>query len=186
MEEHSILWRDLANDGKDLLNVVQTSRGWLLNGTILTTLNRDPCKINYRIECDIAWLTREVAVDIYSPSVSRRVFLTADGERRWHLNGEEMPELFGCTDIDLEFTPASNTLPIRRLNLEVGATARIKAAWLKFPKLAIEAADQEYHRVEERLYKYSSRGGEFETPVEVNDFGLVARYPGQWEIVETA
>ena len=36
--------------------------------------------------------------------------------------------LDGCPDVDFGWTPATNTVPIRRLGLEVGETASITAA----------------------------------------------------------
>src|SRR5712664_99467 len=45
------------------------------------------------------------------------------------------PHSANVCDIDLAVTPATNTLPIRRLNLEVGQSQEVTAAWLKFPDL---------------------------------------------------
>lgn len=37
-----------------------------------------------------------------------------------------------CVDIDLNFSPSTNLLPIRRFDLSVGASAIVRAAWLRF------------------------------------------------------
>jgi hypothetical protein len=36
---------------------------------------------------------------------------------RWRMNGEERPEVEGSLDLDLNFSPSTNLLPIRRLDL---------------------------------------------------------------------
>src|SRR5690606_5431759 len=99
----------------------------------------------------------------------------------WSLNGEPCPSVAGCIDIDLGFTPATNLLPIRRLALAVGQQAEVRAAWLPFPALALEPLPQLYRRQAEHTYHYESNGGSFVRTLEVDDVGLVVRYPGLWE-----
>jgi hypothetical protein len=43
----------------------------------------------------------------------------------------------GCIEVDIELTPATNALPINRLNLAVGGSAEIQAAWIRLSTLAI-------------------------------------------------
>ncbi len=52
----------------------------------------------------------------------------------WLVNGAPCPNLGSCRDFDTGVTPATNTLPIRRLHLEVGASQELSAAWMRFPK----------------------------------------------------
>lgn len=40
----------------------------------------------------------------------------------WRVNGVPDPGLTACEDVDIGATPATNTLPIRRMGLEVGAS----------------------------------------------------------------
>jgi hypothetical protein len=83
-------------------------------------------------------------------------------------------------DVDLGFTPSTNLLPIRRLSLAVGAEASIRAAWLRFPGLELEPLEQVYRRESEHRYRYESGGGRFAAELEVDEFGLVARYGDYW------
>ena len=80
----------------------------------------------------------------------------------------------GCTDVDLGLSPSTNTLPIRRLNLAIGASHTIQAAWVVFPELSVQKAAQTYTRVDEFTYRYSS--GTFEAELGVDDDGLVTSY----------
>ena len=88
-----------------------------------------------------------------------------------------MAELRGCTDIDLGCSPATNSLPIRRLRLAVGTSHTIKAAWVRFPELDVVAGAQTYTRVDEFTYRYAS--GTFEADLTVDDEGLVTSY-AEW------
>jgi hypothetical protein len=89
-------------------------------------------------------------------------------------------------DIDLNFSPSTNLLPIRRLDLAVGATAAVRAAWLRFPSFKLEVLDQSYTRLESRRYRYESAGGRFVADVTVDDAGVVIDYGDIWSREVTA
>jgi hypothetical protein len=93
----------------------------------------------------------------------------------WRSPGEELPTLGQCSDIDLAVTPATNTLPIRRLNLEVGLSREVTAAWLKFPDLTLEILPQRYTRLGPQRHQYQSGTG-FSAELLVDDLGLVTVY----------
>ena len=96
--------------------------------------------------------------------------------------GIDQPAVKGCTDVDLNFSPSTNLLPIRRLNLNIGNQAPVSAAWLRFPSFTLERLDQIYSRVDDQTYRYeSNRGGKFVVELKTNDIGLVISYPGLWE-----
>jgi hypothetical protein len=84
-------------------------------------------------------------------------------------------------DIDLPFTPSTNMIPIRRLSLNPGERAEVRAAWLRFPELTLEPLVQSYARTGDTSYHYESSGGEFVTDLEVGAAGFVLRYPPLWE-----
>ena len=98
----------------------------------------------------------------------------------WRCGGQELPALRGCLDIDLALTPATNTLPIRRLDLGVGSSESVIAAWVKFPELTVEARSQRYNRTAKNTYRYESNTG-FSAEIVVDDLGLVVTYAGDWE-----
>jgi uncharacterized protein len=111
----------------------------------------------------------------------RTLTLTADGLGRWWQSGDELTALHGCIDVDLGCTPLTNSLPIRRLALEIGHAAEIRAAWIRFPELSLVPAVQRYRRTGSHAYRYESAS--FGVDLEVDDAGLVVRYPGGWERV---
>lgn len=90
----------------------------------------------------------------------------------------------GCTDIDLNFSPSTNLLPIRRLGLAIGEEKAIIAAWLRFPGFHIEPLQQSYRRLSQDSYRYQSGGGRFETELKVNSHGFVTLYPALWQLEE--
>ena len=101
-------------------------------------------------------------------------------EGRWRLNGADCPDVTGCIDVDLNFSPSTNLLTIRRLELEVGEEAKVRAAWLRFPSFALEPLEQLYRRIDATTYHYESAGGEFVARLQVNADGFVVNYPNFW------
>ncbi|HWB43000.1 MAG TPA: putative glycolipid-binding domain-containing protein, partial [Gemmatimonadales bacterium] len=82
----------------------------------------------------------------------------------------------------LAFTPATNTLPIRRLALNPGERAEVRSAWLRFPELTLEPLVQTYTRTGEATYRYEYPAGDFVAELEVGPAGLLLRYPPLWEV----
>jgi hypothetical protein len=92
----------------------------------------------------------------------------------------------GCLDIDLNFSPSTNLLPVRRLNLPVGQEGTVRAAWLRFPSFELEVLEQVYRRVASRTFIYESGGGRFSAQLDVNDVGLPTNYAGVWRAEASA
>jgi hypothetical protein len=109
------------------------------------------------------------------------IAIVADSARRWRLNGAECPEVAGCIDLDLNFSPSTNLLPIRRLGLAVGQETRAQAAWLRFPSFSLEPLEQFYRRINATSYRYETADGTFVADLEVNEAGFITRYPNLWE-----
>jgi uncharacterized protein len=148
----SVVWRNLAAHGSDYCSLRQIGRSWLLQGTAIAVLKDGrPMLADYEIECDQLWHTRRVATTCLTGSTTRSIDLMVEASGVWRSSGEELPTLDQCTDIDLAVTPATHTLPIRRLNLEVGQSREVTAAWLKFPDLTLGTLPQRYTRLSPQL-----------------------------------
>lgn len=148
--------------------------GLSLVGTVLGAEAGRPIRVEYRVLADGAGLTTAVHVRDLRGFAQRTLTLVRDAKGNWRVDGQPARALRGCTDVDLGCSPSTNTLPIRRLRLAIGATDTIRAAWVRFPELVVERADQTYTRLDERTYRYASGG--YEAELIVDDLGLVAAY----------
>ena len=179
MEDHSILWRRIDTSGHETARVYGDEDGWYLDGSAIFLYEGKPCRLEYLIECDAEWKTSIVTVDGFvGDEVIAIEIESEDGV--WYLNGEEVDAVEGCTDIDLNFSPVTNLLPIKRSELAVGDEAPVRAAWLRFPSFNLEPLDQTYTRKTDSVYNYKSSTG-FEKDITVDDFGLVVEYADLWE-----
>jgi len=179
MTTRRVAWRrsdEVATDEHCTLTL--RDGGLSLVGTVLGAEGGLPVRIEYRVLAGGAGLTTAAHVRDLRGFEARTIALERDPKGNWSVDGEVMRALKGCTDVDLGCSPSTNTLPIRRLRLAVGASRTIQAAWIRFPELTIVKAAQTYARLDEFTYRYSS--GTFEAELTVDDDGLVTAY-AEWQ-----
>jgi uncharacterized protein len=176
-----IIWRRVDQPGHEAARLVFHDPFWQLSGTAVFAEQDQACRLEYFIACDAGWRTRHARLSGWIGSIRTRLEVSADANRRWYLNGTECPQVEGCLDLDLAFSPSTNALAIRRLHLEPGQTAEVRAAWLTFPSFTLEPLMQVYRRTGPATYRYEAFGGSFAAELEVNPAGLITRYPDLWE-----
>lgn len=179
----AILWRRVDRPGHESARISPRSAGgWELAGTAVFAHEGKSCGFSYTIACDRAWRTKSANVVGWLGADAVRVNALVGDDGLWRVDGLDVPPIAGCVDVDLNFSPSTNLLPIRRLDLAVGEEKEVRAAWLRFPSFRFEPLDQTYRRLAEDRYVYRSAGGRFERELEVDSNGFVLRYPGFWEV----
>lgn len=153
-------------------------RGWRLRGTVLTHEATQPVELRYEVTVDPTWVTTDVDVRVAVGGGHAREL--EELGRVWS-GTERLPKYRDCVDVDLSFTPATNTLPIRRLDLAIGEEAEIHVAWLVWPELTVQRVLQRYTRIAEDRYRY--RQDQFEAELTVDRHGLVLEYEGLWRAI---
>jgi uncharacterized protein len=189
----TILWRRLDAPGHEFAQLFFEDAVWRLTGTAIFAFDnkqqglrqgpqRRPARLDYLVECGADWQTRSARVSGWVGDETISIEISVDESQRWRLNGVEVPDVEGCVDIDLSFSPSTNLLPIRRLRLNVGDEIAATAAWLRFPNFKLEPLDQSYRRVSNSGYRYESAAGKFVAQLSVNEAGFVTGYPNLWVI----
>jgi hypothetical protein len=105
--------------------------------------------------------------------------LLAAGHTRADQPGCEDPgTLFTALDVDLGYSPLTNTLPIRRLRMleTPGVRYPIEVAWILLPSLEVVVASQTYRASDEGVVRFTS--GTFSADLIVDERGYVRHYPG--------
>jgi uncharacterized protein len=178
MATRRVAWRrsdEVSTD--EHCTLTQRDTGLSLVGTVLGAEGGVPVRIEYRVLTDGDGTTTAAHIRDLRGFEQRTLTLERDAKGNWTVDGAKVRALKGATDVDLGCSPSTNTLPIRRLRLGIGATKTIKAAWVRFPELTVIKADQTYTRVDEFTYRYAS--GDFEAELTVDDEDLVAGY-AEW------
>jgi hypothetical protein len=178
MTTRRVAWRrsdEIEADEHCTLSLRET--GLSLVGTVIGAEGGLPVRVEYRVLADRAGLTTATHVRDLRGFGTRTIVLERDSKDRWTVDGVVVRSLKGCTDVDLGCSPSTNTLPIRRLRLAIGASQTIQAAWIRFPELTVVKAKQTYTRLDEFTYRYAS--GTFAADLSVDDDGLVTAY-AEW------
>ena len=148
-----VLWHCGALRSSEFAVVDESADGWRVRGTAALERGGRPCLVTYEVVADADWTTTAASAVVESGTSTMRIELTAHAGR-WQRAGLAMPELQGCTDVDLGWTPSTNTLPIRRLASTAGEQGT-RVALLRFPELELVAAEQTYERLAADRWRFA-------------------------------
>jgi uncharacterized protein len=179
----SAAWEHLdARTGFEVLFIEERPAGWRFVGQTSAVEAGEAWKVGYSIEVDAEWRTRSALIQGRSESGDAAVQLESDGAGRWWTEGNELGHLDGCFDVDLEASAFTNTLPVRRMRLAIGAGAEAPATYVRASGLAVERLEQHYARLSDgaagERYDYESPGFGFRCEIEYDEAGLTLAYPG--------
>lgn len=178
---HSVRWHDWSGQGLEHCVCTSGAEGVRLEGVVAGT-RHGLYGGHYLVRTDAAFCTREVRV-VYVGGPTMHVI--SDGAGHWQdaLTGQALPDLDGCYDVDIGITPATNTLPIKRLQLAAEESREIAAAYVPLPDQIAgpfhpQRAEQRYTcLVRDTRYLYEGLFRAFSAELEVDAEGVVIDYP---------
>jgi uncharacterized protein len=179
----SAAWRHHgAREGFESVFVLGLKPGYQLSGHTAAVEDNEAWAVRYSLVLDGGWTTTRAHVWGSSATGDRQVQLVSDGAGHWEIDGITSPELDGCIDVDLESSACTNTIPVHRLQLDVGRSADVPAVYVRAADLRVERLEQSYRRVEDdgdrQRYEYRCPAFEFECQLAYDASGLVVEYPG--------
>jgi uncharacterized protein len=174
-----MIWRRLDNPGHEWARLSDFGSGPVLRGTSIFLEDNVPGRLDYKIQCNSQWKTQVAEVLGWVGDSKTKLRLERTPGDIWRINGRPVPQVTGCSDIDLSFSPSTNLLPIRRLKLDIGQEAEVRAAWLIFPSMELRLLVQRFRREGAHRYSYASDTG-FSTHLDVNEEGFPVHYPPLW------
>lgn len=181
-EPATILWRRLDRPGHESARVLHApDGGWRIDGAAVFAEEGAAVCLQYEVVCDSQWRSRSASVTGFVGSAEIHVQVTHTPDGQWLVNGAPQENLRGCVDLDLNFSPSTNLLPVRRLALQRGEEAVVRAAWLRFPSFQMEVLEQVYRRTGADTYEYESAGGSFRASIRVSSAGFPLEYAGLWQ-----
>ena len=171
-------WQDWSGAGIEHLVLKKNSNEIIADAVIIGTIHDHVFAARYKILCDAQWRVKKVEINEIGSDLTSE--LTSDGMGNWvNGSGAPQPQLRNAIDIDISITPFTNTLPIRRLNLQQGQSQEILAVYIQLPSIVVATDRQRYTCLKsERRYLYESVDSDFTREIEVDARGLVTSYPG--------
>jgi hypothetical protein len=142
-----------------------------------------PYRVDYELTTAEGWVTERLAVTAHDAAGQRELDLRRAADGTWTANGAPQPHVDGALDCDLAFSPLTNVMPARRL---AGAPADHVMAWVSVPDLAVLRSEQRYEPIGARHVRFVSRDSGFTVELELDEDGLVVRYPRLAERVASA
>jgi uncharacterized protein len=187
----TVIWENI--DGSDYsieyFDLISKRDEYILRGTVILLLEQIPILVRYEIVCDRGWKTRSVRISQQiSKQENRYLDLRVNQDQIWRKQSKG-PSSYSSTvigfasglyDIDLQLTPATNSLPINRCGLKDGDSQQIQVLWIGFPGLILEQQEQIYSKINNRLYKFEIPSTCFEKRLLVDELGLVIDYDNLW------
>ncbi len=175
-----MMWRRLDLPGLDACHLLRAGDGWRLEGAAVFNDAGRPALLAYQVDCDSTWRTARARVHGHVGGASIEEDIAAS-DGAWRLNGEIVPGVRGCVDLDLGFTPATNLLSLRRLAMAEGDAADVRAAWYDLGARGLQPLEQRYQRRGLGAYWYEAPAFQYAAALEVLPTGFVRRYPRLWE-----
>lgn len=178
-----MVWRSNRLSSLEHFRLLRRREGWRLSGQVSLPIENRQGRIDYEVDVDHGW--RATGATIRLAARSRSSFLVEVRGDRWLVNSVDRDDLTGCIDLDLGWTPATNTLPIRRLGLVPGQTGGTTVAWLSFPELEFRRVNQRYTNLGDSRWRYESGPSIYQ--LETTPDGVVERYGDDlWEAVSVS
>ena len=173
----ALVWRGVEEWLAEHAQVDLGEDGVLATGVQLG-VEPEPYLLEYRLDAPSDWITRRLEVEASGAGWRRWLSLEHDGHGRWAANGERVPDLDGALDCDLAFSPLTNLMPVRRSALhERAGREDLVMAWVSVPNLRLHASPQRYEHVRPGVVRYVALDGDFTAELELDEDGLVVRYP---------
>jgi hypothetical protein len=166
-------WRTWDHAHLETLTLRWENEGWTATGEV----GREA--LTYVVRLSATWQVRQFLLfrDLDEPDL----WLGTDGGGRWgEMNGAHRPDLNGCTDIDLACTPFTRTLPIRRLQLDVGDAAEVRSAAIDVETLGVVPVHQRFRRLQPRRFELTGSAGGTPTVFDIDEYGLVHDDPERY------
>lgn len=184
----SVRWCDWDGNGLEHCVLDQGAGGLVLEGVVAGTRGGQ-YGARYLVRTDAQFRTREVRVSyVAGPDMH----IESDGEGHWHdkiANGA-LSFLDGCFDVDIGITPATNMLPIKRLNLHEQQSRDISVAYVPLPHEVDDDFLPRYAKqrytclIAGKRYRYDGIFRAFSAELEFDEHGLVCDYPDTFRRVE--
>ena len=172
-----VIWAAVQWPGLEYV-IAQAGDGGFRADSQLVMAEQGPARVSYQLDCDAGWRFRELTLRLTDPDGERTLMMSAAADGSWIVNGARRADLVGCVDIDINVSPLTNTLPVRRLMWSAGLPVDLDVAYVSVPELTVRLARQRYTLLADRLYRYES--GSFQADLPVDQDGFVLDYPGIW------
>lgn len=180
----TMLWTSVEEPGTEYLALWADQHGYGARGIYTGVYHGEPVTAAYRLGITTDWRVHRLEATWGVGGWSRSLQLRSEAPGVW--SGQAAgPEIQGCTDVDIGWTPFTNTLPIRRLRLAPGESRELTVLYLSPADLAVRPLRQRYTHLGDGRWRYESLASGYTADLTVDRDGLVLDYPGAFRAAAT-
>lgn len=175
-----LIWRSEETPGFEHVRIDESHPEWTVFDSMFVREHEGEVRRGgYTLVVDKAWRTLELRIMVeQAPGSMIAQHLLASSDGSWtDADNNPIPELDGCIDVDIQWSPLTNTLPVRRLDLQQGQEVDIRVVYIGLPEFGIRPMTQTYSRVDASRVRYQSETRTFVRDLVVDDEGYVVDYP---------
>ena len=173
----SILWQGRQNDSREHCLINRNDSGYKIDSVIIGKQHDIIYRVEYTLLLNSLWETLSFRISSIHNSVVQLLEYTSDGKGKWFDNGEAVPRLEGCLDLDLPLTPLTNSLAVNRLGLQEGEEKSAHVVYVDLFAEKVSPVNQKYRRLSASEYNYQNVPNDFEAVITMDEFGFVKDYP---------
>ena len=175
--ERLLVWRGLEEWLAEAAAVTIEGDRLTASGTQLGA-EPEPYRVDYELATGERFVTERLSLTATTAAGQRRLELARAGDGGWTADGTPLPDLEGALDCDLQSSPLTNVMPVLRERLRGGEGPNDFAmAWVSVPDLAVSRSPQRYEPIDGRTVRFVSLDSDFRAELELDEDGLVVRYP---------
>jgi hypothetical protein len=180
-----VAWAGVNCVRVEAARVLLSGRGLRATGSVVSGLQEgvEVYSASYSLATNETGVVQRLTVRTTQATGEQHVTLTRSEEGNWlvdHGQGARRNDFGGALDVDLEFSPLFNALPVRRLDLHRAAAKHdLAMVFVALPSLEVSQVPQTYRTVslsQPAVVGLSSDS--YETELTVDADGLVLHYPG--------
>jgi uncharacterized protein len=173
----NILWTGREYYSLENCLIDTNTNGSLISSTIVGSYDGKIYQVSYHIKTNSHWETVFLEINYRYSNHSQLIQFEGDGKGNWKQDGKNAARFNGCVDVDIALTPFTNTLPIRRLQLQEQQSQEIQVIYCDLLDQKIMPVHQKYTCLSATAYHYENIPNDFEATIQVDDSGFVVDYP---------
>lgn len=173
----NILWSGIEYDSLENCRINIGAKGAEISSTIIGYYENKIYQADYVLTTNADWQILFLEINFRHGNKTQHLLLQSDSTGNWRLDGREAKRFNGCFDIDIPLTPFTNTLPIRRLQLQPAQSQEISVVYCDLLAGEIKPVRQKYTCLSATEYHYENVPNDFEATIKVDAAGLVVDYP---------
>ncbi len=182
MSRRLVVWRGVEEWLAEACEVTLDAERLVATGCQLGA-DPHPYQVDYELTTGAGWVTERLLVSARDAHGRRELDLRRTDDGAWTANGELQPHVEGALDCDLAFSPLTNLMPARRLGT---APVEHVMAWVSVPDLVVVRSEQRYEPIDDTHVRFVGLDDGFTAELELDEDGLVVRYPRLAERVLSA